>query len=286
MTNILVAGLIGAAIAIIGAAFYHYYMYQLGRRADIALDVVSWVDDIYDRLITIHAQRDATFTGKPFGLSNEEYRQVVKEAKTMLLATRMHAKVALVYGESPQLDKFDTLKEEFVSIAELLLEADKDTWEEANKQINYKLSKIIDPLISATERNFLLASKGEAVAGDFMKRNIPTLYLAGREEKGVMVPAGRPRQSGGIARLAAEEAARFIEALLVLARLLVIVSVIGFAAWYLYGKPDLMKAYHNIVNPPAQAAAEPGFSQYLPSPDDYGRAWQDDGDNQFSEIHK
>jgi hypothetical protein len=272
MINLLIAGFTGAALAVIGAAFYNHHMYQLGRRADLTMDVVSWIDDIYDRLITIHAQREATFTGAKFGLSNDEYRQVVKETKAMLLASKTHAKVALVYGEGRELDKFDTLKEEFVSIAELLLQADKDTWEEANKQINYKFSKIIEPLMNSTERNFLLGSKSEAIAADFIKKNLPALYLPAQDGKGIVVRSPKDEPRPGIGRFVASQAQKFWEAFLLLIRVLIIIAIIGFIAWIYRGKPDLYKAYRDAMNPPAQTEPGPSFESYLPSPDDH---WPD-----------
>jgi hypothetical protein len=269
--NLLMAGSIGASLAVIAAIFYNYYTRQAEKRADLAIDVVSWIDDVYDRLITIHAQREATFTGSKFGLSNDEYRQVVKESKAMLLASKMHAKVALVYGESRELDKFDNLKEEFVSIAELLLEADKDTWEEANKQINYKLSKIIEPLMNSTERSFLVSSKADAVAADIFKKNLPTLYLAaGDNNKGIVVTSGGDRPAGDLGRFVSYQAGKFLEAFFSMLRAFAILAVIGLIAWNYYGRPDINKMIAQAVN----AAVSQSYPEYrtgifAPEPPDY-----------------
>ena len=273
--NLLVAGLIGAAVAVVGAGFYSYYMYQTSRRADLALDVVSWIDDIYDRLITIHAQREATFTGAAFGLSNDEYRQVVKETKAMLLASKMHAKVSLIYGDGRELDKFDTLKEEFVSIAELLLEADKETWDQTNKQINYKLSKIIEPLMNSTERNFLIGSRAKAIASDFMKKNMPTLYLASNDEnKSIVVRPAHGAPTLGVGKFVRDEAAKFWEAFLYMLRALAILAVIGLITWNCYGRPDMNKVINKAISSAAsQAAAETRYELFTP-PLDYGLMFQ------------
>lgn len=261
--NYLLAGFIGAALAVAGAAFYGYYMYQTQRRGDMALDVVSWIDDVYDRLITIHAQREATFTGAPFGVSNDEYRQIVKELKAMLLASKMHAKISLVYGHGQHLDKFDMLKEEFVSIAELLLSADKENWDQTNKEINYKLTNIIEPLMSATERVFVRGSTGGAVASDIFKKSIPVLSLPGKVENTSIVV--RSPEGAGPADIMGQffsnQAVKFWEAFLSAVRIMLILSVIGFAAWHYIGKPDLKAMLKNLSAPaeppPAYVLVEP-----------------------------
>ena len=126
----LIAGLVGAFTVSCLMLYYNHLTQQKQLRSAATIDIISWADDIYDRLITILAQRDATFTGKPFGLSNDEYRTIVKEAKAMLLASKVRAKVALVYGNGPELMKFDALHNEFVGITESMLNATGETWNE------------------------------------------------------------------------------------------------------------------------------------------------------------
>jgi len=180
---LILAALLGAVIATIFSVIYHYFMHQVERRSDVAMDVVSWTDDVYDRLITIYAQRDAVFTGAKFGLSNDEYRATVKEVKAMLLASKMHTRVSLVYGKSPQLDKFDSLREEYISVAETLLEADAATWPKINQELTHRLNTVIEPLKQSTERYFLVGASPAAIISNFSRVNtVSRAYLPGPKE--------------------------------------------------------------------------------------------------------
>lgn len=179
---LILAALLGAAIATIFSVLYHYFMHSVDRRSDAAMEVVTWTDDVYDRLITIYAQRDAFFTGQKFGLTNDEYRLIVKEVKAMLLASRMHTRVSLIYGKSPQLDKFDALREEYISIIEMLLEADQSTWPKTNQEITHRLNTVLEPLKASTERYFLVGARPAAILFGMMRpRDLQQVYLPAPE---------------------------------------------------------------------------------------------------------
>lgn len=61
--KLLLSGLIGALIASVLSIIYQYLREIIRRRMDIMLEVVSWSDDIYDRLQAVHSQKDSVRTG-------------------------------------------------------------------------------------------------------------------------------------------------------------------------------------------------------------------------------
>ncbi len=267
--NLLLAGFIGALAATIFSVMNSFFSRQAERRSSLAIEVISWIDDIYDRLITIHAQREATFTGAKFGLTNDEYRVVVKEVKAMLLASKMHAKVALVYGESNELRKFDTLREEFMNVAETLLQAEKGTWSDSDKQVNYRLSKIIEPLRESTEHVFLLGSRSESIARDAVKRNLPTFYLPA-QTKELVVRNSQGGSMGNVGRFVSAQSVKLWETFLAVLRVALIAGVLIWVIWNYSGRPDLYKSAQNIITSSVQVRAEPRFGLYVLSPGEYG----------------
>ncbi|MFA6078270.1 MAG: hypothetical protein WC779_00780 [Candidatus Omnitrophota bacterium] len=265
----LLAGFIGALAATILAVMNSFFSRQAERRSSLAIEVISWIDDIYDRLITVHAQREATFTGAKFGLTNDEYRVVVKEVKAMLLASKMHAKVALVYGDSQELRKFDTLREEFMNVAETLLQAEKETWIDSDKQVNYRLSKIIDPLRESTERVFVLGSRSESIARDAVKRNLPTFYLTS-QTKELVVRNDQGGSMGSVGRFVGDQSVKLFETFLAVLRVALIAGVLAWIVWHYTGRPDLYKAVQGLITNSVQVRPEPRFGLYIISPGEYG----------------
>ncbi|GEM_PF-1741550 len=261
--EIALAALVGAVVSALMALYYNNTVQQRQFRSVTTIDTISWADDIYDRLMTIHAQRDATFTGAPFGLSNEEYRAVVKEAKAMLLASKTRAKVALVYGEGPELMKFDALHNEFVEITETLLKADRENWTEINSKISDRFSSVVEPLIKSVESILISGARFPKVnRALFAAPRAPTVYLPQQEKdpKDIEMLKSGTGPAGRVKNIATWNLRKFFETIYDAARLVLLLSLVGFGAWVYFGKPDMAWLFEKIPQ------VQPGQIQAAPAP--------------------
>ncbi len=169
--KILLSGLLGALIASVLSVLYQYFAEQKRIRKELMLDVVGWVDDVYDLLQAIHVQKQAAYSGGKLYLTEEEYRGVSRNLKFSLISTKLEAKVAIIYGEGEELRLTKALKGEILKTVQVLWAATKDTWVEDNKLVFESFSKRIDPLRGKVEKTFLIKGKFKTIAGEAFKIN-------------------------------------------------------------------------------------------------------------------
>jgi hypothetical protein len=174
--KLLLSGLIGAFIATTLTIIYNYIREQVRHRRDVMMQAVSWVDDIYDRLQMMQVQKERVYAGKEPAITTEEYKITTREVKTLLLSSKIPVLVALVYGEGNEVQKINALQGEMTKVAEILWQANKDTWDEASKKIFLSFSKIIDPVKEATFKRFLHGTRARSIVSDFLKSNLSTFY--------------------------------------------------------------------------------------------------------------
>lgn len=269
--ELVIAGLAGAVVAVIFVYLHTGITSRTSSRSALAMEIVSWADDIYDRLITIHAQRDASFTDTAFGLSNDEYRTTVKEVKSMLLASKMRAKVALVYGKGTHLYTFDTLREEFIAATEDLLGATKETWPEDNARINRRFADVIEPRMRSAETLFVQSSRPFSLTGVLARTGAPTLYLPvhGTETPGA---PHAPSPVSSLRRAVSWQSVRLVETVFTVARALAVVAAVLVTVWLAIGAPDprpyLVSSVAETSSPVSLPPAELGIW----SPAEYGIA--------------
>ena len=172
----LLSGLIGAIIASLLSVLYQYITEQIRRRAELMMEIVTWADDIYERLQIMSINKEEIYAGgKPY-LTRGEYRVISREVKIMLLSSKIPAMVALVYEEGEDVQRINALQGELLKVARILWNARKEIWSQANKEISKEFDKIIDPLRKSISDRFLAASRPVAVINDFFKRHLPTFY--------------------------------------------------------------------------------------------------------------
>jgi hypothetical protein len=165
--KLLLSGLIGALIASVLSILYQYLTEIIRRRRDIMIEVVSWSDDIYDRLQAVQTQKDTVYpVGAKRYLTDDEYREISRELKTMLLSSKTHAKINLIYGEGEELKMFNALREELLRIARIIWTANEKNWTESSKKIIQDFGDKIDPLRQSIERGFILRTRVRSVARD------------------------------------------------------------------------------------------------------------------------
>ena len=171
----LISGLIGALIATLLSILYNFIAEQLRFRREIMLAVVSWADGVYIRLQEMHVQKERIYNGKSLGLTDEEYRIMSREVKTMLLSAKIGAMVALVYGEGDEMQKINAFRGELTKVLEGLYGANKETWSGFDKKISEKFKNIIDPLRMNISRRFLEGTTVKSIFLDWIRKHMPTM---------------------------------------------------------------------------------------------------------------
>jgi hypothetical protein len=162
----LLSGFIGALIATILTVVYMHITEQSRRRSDVMLEVVTFFDEIYTLLQRLHTDKDASFTGKKRGLTDEEYRISSKNLKDILFTSRVGVKLALVYGEGDLNGIFNYLKDKCLTASRILWGADESDWDNKNKEILTLFSEHIDPYRNTLEQKLIDGTKVKSILKD------------------------------------------------------------------------------------------------------------------------
>jgi len=171
----LLSGLYGALIATILSIVYLYFSRQIKLRFDVMLEVVGYCDDIYHRISMMHVHKNNMYTKKKPGLTDDEYRKLSQELTVLLKSSKVRAKVALVYGEGPVLEKFNELSVSFVEASSILRKATRAAWVvEENKKMNDIFEKRIDILRNQLEISLLKYARVNGVIRTLTFRYLPT----------------------------------------------------------------------------------------------------------------
>jgi hypothetical protein len=170
MMSELLSGFIGALIATVLSVIYLYLAEQAKLRTEIALEVVGYCDDIYDRLQLMHVHKDNIYTHTGLGMHPDEYRTTSHELSRLIKATKTHAKLEIVYGPGESVAALNELSHHFQETTGLLRSATEADWEEQGPQI-LELFKIrIEPLRKNLQRKLISGTKATAIANDLFAR--------------------------------------------------------------------------------------------------------------------
>ena len=165
----LLSGLAGALIATVLAVFYQHLGVLAQRRYDVMLLAVDYLDELYYASRHIQQYKDKLYRENHEAMAKEEYRALCNKTDAMLTSSRVHAHVAMVYGEnSGELDKFNTLRTQLIQNTLMLFQAKPDTWEGTSKAVLASFEKQIDPLRHATELELLRGANMRAVFLDMI----------------------------------------------------------------------------------------------------------------------
>jgi len=141
----LLSGFIGALIATIFSIFYHHITERKKLRSDVMLELVGYFDDIYVKLQAIHVDKDAEYTNKKRGLSEEEYRRFSRELKDLLNTQKIGAKLEIVYGEGETVARYNRLKVHLWEATLSVWEGTEANWQDNNRLIHDIFRTKIDP---------------------------------------------------------------------------------------------------------------------------------------------
>jgi hypothetical protein len=175
----LLSGFIGALIATLLSVVYLYISEQSRLRSEVALEVISYFDDIYKRLEALHNDKDSIYTGKKRGLTDEEYRIISWTLKDLLVTSKVGAKLEIIYGEGNFTGSFNYLEDSCCEAAKILWSAAKHDWDEKNKQIFILFEKKIDPARKSLERALIDGTRAHRIIKDFGKQYIDVIFKRG-----------------------------------------------------------------------------------------------------------
>lgn len=166
----LLSGLIGALIATILTVVYLYLAEQAKLRTEMALEVVGYCDDIYDRLQLMHVHKDTVYTHSGRGMPPEDYRAVSYELSRLIKATKTHAKLEITYGPGQSMAALNELSHHFRETTSLLRAATEADWAQKGTQIFELFQTRIDPLRKDLQRKLIDGTRASAIAKDFFRQ--------------------------------------------------------------------------------------------------------------------
>lgn len=162
----LLSGLIGALIATLLSVVYLYIAEQTKIRTEIALEIVSYCDAIYNCLQLMHMHKDVVFTHAGDGMAPDKYRENSHELSRLIKATTTHAKLEITYGAGPSMAALNELSHHFREAASTLRDATEADWGEKNTQIFELFQSKIDPSRRDLQRTLINGTRATAIVQD------------------------------------------------------------------------------------------------------------------------
>ena len=172
----LLSGAIGALIATVLAVLYQHLSILAQRRFEVMLLAVDYFDELYYQSRHIQICKKKKYIEDKEVMPKEEFMALCNKTDAMLTSSRIHARVALVYGENSEvLEKFNVLREKLQEASLLLFKARPETWNEYSQKVTDLFDHQIDPLRQATERQLLQGANMWAVFIGPAKRSLKSL---------------------------------------------------------------------------------------------------------------
>jgi hypothetical protein len=160
----LVSGLIGALIGSGLAVVYQHVSMVVQRRFEVMLLAVDYFDELYYQSRNIQQYKEKKYKEHRDAFSPERYMELCEKTDFLLTSSRVHARVALTYGESSkELDNFNKLRTKLTDAALLLFRSKPETWDDTSKKVAELFEKEIDPLRQNTEVGLIRSTKLKAV---------------------------------------------------------------------------------------------------------------------------
>ncbi len=163
----LLSGLVGALIATILSVVYLYIAEKAKLRAEVALEVVGYCDDVYHHLELVHVHKDKVYTKTGPGLDGDQYRAVSMKLSELIKSTKTHAKLQIVYGPGNSVALLNGLSHHFREAISILRGATENDWAEKGKQVFDLFDKKIEPMRAELQRQLINGTKPSAIAKDF-----------------------------------------------------------------------------------------------------------------------
>lgn len=168
--EVLLSGFVGALIATILSVVYLYVAEQVRLRTEVALEVVGYCDDIYNRLESMHVHKEKVYTKTGAGLEPEVYRAISRELSVLIKSTKTHAKLEIAYGAGDSVAALNGLSHHFLEASSILWGATENDWSVKGKQILNLFEKVIDPMRTELQRKLINGTRVTAIIKHFFMR--------------------------------------------------------------------------------------------------------------------
>ena len=155
----LLSGFFGALFATIISVVYLNVSQQSQLRSEVALEVVAYFDQIYISLQNIHVDKDAAYTGKKRGLTNEEYRISSRKLRELLNSSKAGVKLCIIYGEGDIVASYNYLSALLLKASQLLWAGEESNWNEKNPEIHTLFRERIDPARNDFENKLIKGTR-------------------------------------------------------------------------------------------------------------------------------
>ena len=155
---------------------YLHFSEKSKIRSEVLLEVVGFCDDIYHHLQNLHFYKKAEYTDKNFALSIDDYHQLSRELTVLLISTKVHAKLAIAYGEGDELALFLELSNQLREVASILRKATRSGWVMEGPQIHHLFENEIDPLRHNLMRALIDGTRPRRIFPNLIKNHIPTFF--------------------------------------------------------------------------------------------------------------
>ncbi len=146
--------------ALIGGIVTVQYMYAADRRkirAEVVLEVVSYCDEIYHLIQSMHGIKQVLFTPefpqKP--QASADYGEASRRLTVLLKTSAARVKLAIAYGDGDALGEFNALADQFRHVTTILRHASPATWTEEDQEIHRTFREQIDPMRQRLEKRLL-----------------------------------------------------------------------------------------------------------------------------------
>ena len=166
----MLSGLIGALIATIISVVYLYIAEQIRKRTEIALEVVGYGDEVYNRLQYMHVHKQKAYTQAGAELEPEVYRANSRELASLIKSTKTHAKLEIVYGPGTSVAALNELSDHFREASGILWGATTNDWAEKGVQVHNLFKNVIDPKRAKLQQELIGGTRVRRIMKHLIRR--------------------------------------------------------------------------------------------------------------------
>ena len=125
---------------------------------------VEYFDELIYLIRNLHLYKEKEYKENYKLFSAERYGELRSKVDFLLTSSRLHARVALTYGEnSEEIKIFNQLRFKLINVIALIFTANPETWDEVSKKVTNLFEKEIDPVRQNTEMALIRSTRLKAI---------------------------------------------------------------------------------------------------------------------------
>lgn len=166
----MLSGFIGALIATFLMVVYLYIAEKIRQRIEIALEVVGYCDEIYNRLQYMHVYKEKKYTQNGNEIEPEIYRANSRELASLIKSRKTHAKLEIIYGAGTLITTLNELSQHFWEASGILWGVTENDWNDKGVQVFNLFNNVIDPMRERLQCELIDGTGVMAVIKHFITR--------------------------------------------------------------------------------------------------------------------